>query len=45
MGDRNLTLVDVNTEDPVVVEQYESWIASLVKTYGIDGLRIDGPSH
>ncbi|EJD53348.1 glycoside hydrolase family 13 protein [Auricularia subglabra TFB-10046 SS5] len=43
MGDRNLTLVDVNTEDDFVVQQYNIWIAALVKTYDIDGLRIDGP--
>ena len=42
LGDTNVTLPDVNTEDPTVVETYGNWIQSLVQEYNIDGLRIDG---
>jgi alpha-amylase len=45
MGDNNVALVDVNTEDETVVTQYEGWIATFVQEYGIDGLRIDAAKH
>lgn len=45
MGDTSVALVDVNTENAGVVEQYEGWIANFVQEYGIDGLRIDAAKH
>lgn len=45
MGDKSVALIDVNTENEIVVEQYLSWIASFVQEYGIDGLRIDAAKH
>ena len=42
LGDLNVTLPDVNTQDPDVVSAYQSWIKSLVSEFNIDGLRIDG---
>jgi hypothetical protein len=45
LGDGNLALADVNTEDEWVVETYYCWIQSLVKEYAIDGIRIDTVKH
>ena len=42
LGDEQVPLPDVNTEDPGVVATYGDWIENLVKDYNIDGLRIDG---
>jgi alpha-amylase len=36
--------MDVNTENPYVVETLNSYIANFTKTYQVDGLRIDGQS-
>lgn len=45
MGDYNLWLMDVNTEDPGVQQTLQSWINGFVKEYNIDGLRIDAAKH
>ncbi|KAK0497870.1 glycoside hydrolase family 13 protein [Armillaria luteobubalina] len=45
LGDRNVALVDLNTEDPKVVATMYEWITALVKDYSIDGLRIDTFKH
>lgn len=45
LGDKNLALVDINTEDPKVVTTLNTWISSLVKDYNIDGIRIDAAKH
>jgi len=42
MGDENVPLADVATENPTVIERYGEWIEAFVKEYNIDGLRIDG---
>lgn len=42
MGDANVELPDVNTENPSVVSAYNTWVQNFVQEYGIDGLRIDG---
>lgn len=42
LGDTVVPLADINTEDPSVVSAFQDWITSLVREYGIDGLRIDG---
>ena len=44
LGDTNVTLPDVNTQDPGVVSAYTTWIKALVDEFKIDGLRIDGKS-
>ncbi|SJL08577.1 related to Alpha-amylase A type-3 [Armillaria ostoyae] len=45
LGDKNVALVDLNTEDPKVVATMYDWISALVKDYGIDGIRIDTVKH
>lgn len=45
LGDENVALADVNTEDPTVVSTYNTWIKSLVSTYGFDAIRIDTVKH
>lgn len=45
LGDEKLVLLDVNTENPNVQTKLNEWIASLVKEYNIDGLRIDAAKH
>ena len=45
LGDTNVYLPDVKTEDPFVVSTYNDWIQQLVQEYHIDGLRIDGEQH
>ena len=44
LGDTNVTLPDLNTQNPTVISTYSSWIQDLVSTYNFDGLRIDGQS-
>ncbi|KAH9901106.1 alpha-amylase [Cubamyces lactineus] len=45
LGDLNVTLPDVNTQDPGVVSAYSTWIKALVQEFNIDGLRIDAAKH
>jgi alpha-amylase len=45
LGDEHLPLADLNTEDPSIVSTMNNWIEGLVKSYGIDGLRIDTAKH
>lgn len=45
LGDGNVPLPDVDTENEVVVNTFYSWISDLVQTYQIDGLRIDTVKH
>ncbi|KAI1787110.1 alpha-amylase [Ganoderma leucocontextum] len=45
LGDKNLPLVDLNTEDPAVVNTMNNWIKALVSNYSIDGVRIDTVKH
>ena len=45
LGDSNVELPDVNTTEPIVRSTYNTWIANLVSTYSIDGLRIDTVKH
>jgi alpha-amylase len=44
LGDENLALMDVNTENQYVISTLQSWIQNFTTTYQIDGLRIDGES-
>ncbi len=45
IGDKNLPLADINTEDPTVVDTMNNWIKALVANYTIDGIRIDTVRH
>ncbi|KAK0210481.1 alpha-amylase [Desarmillaria ectypa] len=45
LGDKNLALIDLDTEDLNVVATMNTWISSLVKDYNIDGIRIDTVRH
>jgi hypothetical protein len=42
LGDKQLALMDVNTENADVQQVLQNWIGDYVKEFGIDGLRIDG---
>ncbi|KAK6435470.1 hypothetical protein LTR95_008339 [Oleoguttula sp. CCFEE 5521] len=41
IGDTQVPLPDLRTEDPVVQLGYAAWIANLIPQYGIDGIRLD----
>lgn len=45
LGDDIVSLPDVNTTDPFVVQTYNSWIKSLTSVFAVDGLRIDTVKH
>ncbi|KAI0742255.1 glycoside hydrolase family 13 protein [Daedaleopsis nitida] len=45
LGDGNLPLADVDTENAGIVTSLNSWIQSLVSEYGVDGIRIDTVKH
>ncbi|SJL07387.1 related to alpha-amylase [Armillaria ostoyae] len=45
LGDSNLPLMDIDTENSTVVQEWNSWVTSFVNTYSIDGLRIDTVKH
>jgi alpha-amylase len=40
-GDNTVSLPDLRTEDSDVLSTFETWIANLISTYTIDGLRVD----
>src|SRR5258707_15614648 len=45
LGNKQLPLPDINTEDPKIVDIWYTWIHDLVQDYHIDGLRIDTVKH
>ncbi|BFZ54533.1 hypothetical protein PYCC9005_001570 [Savitreella phatthalungensis] len=45
LGDPNVPLPDIDTENVDNVKWLNSWINSLVQTYRIDGLRLDTVKH
>ncbi|KAF5327329.1 hypothetical protein D9619_004010 [Psilocybe cf. subviscida] len=45
LGDANVPLPDLDTEDNDIVQMLNTWVANLTKTYNIDGLRIDTVKH
>ena len=45
LGDQYLPLADLDTENPSIVSTMNNWIQGLVKSYGVDGLRIDTAKH
>ncbi|OIW34382.1 glycoside hydrolase family 13 protein [Coniochaeta ligniaria NRRL 30616] len=44
-GDNTVALPDLRTEDSDVRAIWNDWIATMVSTYGIDGLRVDSVKH
>jgi alpha-amylase len=45
LGDRNVPLPDLDTENPTVARTLHAWISALVQNFRIDGLRIDTVKH
>ena len=45
LGDTNLDLPDIDTEDQNIVDYMYSWVQNLVKDNGVDGVRIDTVKH
>ncbi|KAI0365853.1 glycoside hydrolase family 13 protein [Pilatotrama ljubarskyi] len=45
LGDKNVPLVDLNTEDDNIVSTMNKWISTLVSDYSVDGVRIDTVKH
>jgi alpha-amylase len=45
LGDQNVALVDVNTEDNGIVTTLYDWVKGLAGNYSADGLRIDTVKH
>ncbi|KAF1972609.1 glycoside hydrolase [Bimuria novae-zelandiae CBS 107.79] len=41
LGDCNMAMPDIKTENPQVAHEMNAWIKALVSNYSIDGLRID----
>ncbi|BFZ57570.1 hypothetical protein PYCC9005_004622 [Savitreella phatthalungensis] len=41
LGDDNVALVDVKTQDSTIRSTYNNWIGNLQSTYNFDGMRID----
>ncbi|KAI5919518.1 glycoside hydrolase family 13 protein [Camillea tinctor] len=44
-GDNSVSLPDLKTEDSGIRDTFNGWIADIISTYGIDGLRIDSAKH
>ncbi|POS80839.1 glycosylhydrolase family 13-2 [Diaporthe helianthi] len=44
-GSEVVSLPDLRTEDSYVSDTLNSWIADVVSTYGIDGIRLDSAKH
>ncbi|KAI1503143.1 glycoside hydrolase family 13 protein [Biscogniauxia marginata] len=44
-GDNTVSLPDLRTEDGGVRDTFNAWVADIVSTYSIDGLRIDSTKH
>ncbi|KAJ7079507.1 glycoside hydrolase family 13 protein [Mycena crocata] len=45
LGDSQLPLPDIDTEDPQIVATLNKWIKDTVEEYGVDGVRIDTVKH
>ncbi|KAI9734150.1 MAG: hypothetical protein M1818_006645 [Claussenomyces sp. TS43310] len=45
LGDEVISLPDLRTEDDDVRSIFNTWISTLVKTYNIDGLRLDSAGN
>ncbi|CAF9920100.1 hypothetical protein IMSHALPRED_004815 [Imshaugia aleurites] len=40
-GDQHITLPDLATENTVVIDKWQTWVANYTSYYGIDGIRLD----
>lgn len=45
LGNTDVTLQDLDTEDPNVVQVFNSWIKGLIADYGFEAIRIDTVKH
>ncbi|KAJ3738716.1 alpha-amylase [Lentinula detonsa] len=45
LGDANIPLLDIDTENSTVVDIMYNWIKNIVSDYDIDGLRVDTVKH
>ncbi|KAJ6605370.1 alpha-amylase [Mycena vulgaris] len=45
LGDENLPLPDINTEDDAIVEKLLKWVKDTVTEFDLDGVRIDTVKH
>ncbi|OSC98372.1 glycoside hydrolase family 13 protein [Trametes coccinea BRFM310] len=45
LGDKNVPLVDLDTEDSNIVSTMNSWVSTLVSNFSVDGVRIDTVKH
>jgi alpha-amylase len=45
LGNTDVTLQDLDTEDPNVVQIFNSWIKGLIADYGFEAIRIDTVKH
>lgn len=45
LGDRDIPLPDLDTENSTVVDTMNTWIKGMVTEYGVDGLRLDTVKH
>ena len=45
LGDNNVALVDIDTENNDVIQYWDNWIQQLISNYSIDTIRIDTVKH
>jgi alpha-amylase len=45
LGNTDVTLQDLNTEDTNVIAVFNSWIKGLISDYGFEAIRIDTVKH
>lgn len=45
LGNSQVALPDINTEDPTVVAYWQRWVKNIVSTYSVDLLRLDTVKH
>ena len=45
LGDTNIVLIDLNTEDQDIITGMSSWINNIVSKYSMDGMRTDMVKH
>ncbi|KAJ3010973.1 hypothetical protein NUW54_g2318 [Trametes sanguinea] len=45
LGDKNVPLVDLDTEDTNIVSAMNTWVSTLASNFSVDGLRIDTVKH
>lgn len=45
LGRDTLSLPDINTEDPDIIEYFENWGVKVTSDYQVDGFRVDAVKH